>query len=136
MERSSTDMVEGILDGMRWIRTRSGTKVRGRRSLRAVSSGRNGWPATATMAGGLVAAGKAHLLLHGMNSSNGAALRRLPDPAWRYDRYCCALDADTRARYEREQRPRAIRSSLRQVSHARTTRCTVRSSSTPRTSFR
>ena len=29
--------------------------------------------------------------------------------AWRYDRACCALSADTVAAYERDGRPRAIR---------------------------
>ena len=107
VERSSTDMVEGILDGMRWMGLEwdEGPKVDGPfapyfQSERLASY--------RTMAEGLVAAGKAYYcyctqdeLVERRSTAEAAG------SAWRYDRVCCALDADTRARYEREQRPQA-----------------------------
>jgi len=109
VERSSADMVEGILDGMRWLGLEwdEGPKVDGPHAPYFQSERLASYR---TMAEGLVAAGKAYYcyctqdeLVERRSAAEAAG------SAWRYDRVCCALDAETRARYEREQRPRAIR---------------------------
>ncbi len=109
VERSSQEMVEGILDGMRWLGLDwdEGPKVDGPFAPYFQSQRLDTYRA---MAEQLVTAGKAYYCyctpdeLQARRSEGEAA-----GGAWRYDRACCSLDAETRAAYERDGRPRAIR---------------------------
>lgn len=109
VERSSTDMVEGILDGMRWMGLEwdEGPKVDGPFAPYFQSERLASYRA---MAEGLVAAGKAYYCYCTQDELvERRSAAEATGSAWRYDRVCCSLDAETRARYEQEQRPRAIR---------------------------
>ena len=108
-ERSSSEMVDGILDGMRWLGLEwdEGPKVDGPYAPYFQSERLETYRA---MAQGLVAAGKAYYcyctpdeLLDRRSAAEAAGA------AWRYDRACCALSAETHAAYELEKRPKAIR---------------------------
>ena len=108
-ERSSSEMVDGILDGMRWLGLEwdEGPKVDGPFAPYFQSERLETYRA---MAETLVAEGQAYYcyctpdeLLDRRSAAEAAGL------AWRYDRACCALSVDTRAAHEREKRPRAIR---------------------------
>lgn len=108
-ERSSSEMVDGILDGMRWLGLEwdEGPKVDGPYAPYFQSERLESYRA---MAEQLVAEGKAYRCY--CTQDELLARRSVADAAgtaWRYDRACLALSSDTRADYEREQRPRAIR---------------------------
>lgn len=108
-ERSSSEMVDGILDGMRWMGLEwdEGPMVDGPYAPYFQSERLERYRA---MAEALVAEGKAY---HCFCTQDELLERRSAaeavGAAWRYDRVCCDLDAETRARYQREQRPRAVR---------------------------
>ena len=108
-ERSSSEMVDAVLDGMRWLGLEwdEGPKVDGPYAPYFQSERLETYRA---MADGLVASGKAYYcyctpdqLLDRRSAAEAMG------SAWRYDRACCALSADTRAAYERDKRPKAIR---------------------------
>ncbi|MFN7916315.1 MAG: glutamate--tRNA ligase [Vicinamibacterales bacterium] len=109
VDRSSAEMVEGILDGLRWLGLEwdEGPKVDGPHAPYFQSERLEQYRA---MAERLLAEGKAYPCyctpdeLQARRAEGEAA-----GGAWRYDRRCCHLDAATRAAYEAEQRPRAIR---------------------------
>ncbi|MBS1816929.1 MAG: glutamate--tRNA ligase [Acidobacteria bacterium] len=108
-ERSSAEMVEGILDGLRWLGLEwdEGPKVDGPYAPYFQSERLESYRA---MAERLVEEGKAYRCyctpeeLQARRAEAEAA-----GGAWRYDRACCSLDDETRAAYEAEQRPHAIR---------------------------
>lgn len=109
VERSSAEMVEGILDGMRWLGLdwEEGPKVGGPHEPYFQSERLDRYRA---MAEGLVAAGKAYYCY--CTPEELQARRSVAEAAggaWRYDRACHSLDDETRAAYERERRPKAIR---------------------------
>jgi glutamyl-tRNA synthetase len=108
-ERSSDEMVEGILDGMRWLGLDwdEGPKVDGPHAPYFQSQRLDSYRAVAER---LVADGHAYRCYCTPDELN--ARRRAAEAAggaWTYDRACLSLDAATRAAYEREQRPSAIR---------------------------
>jgi glutamyl-tRNA synthetase len=109
VERSSTDMVEGILDGLRWLGLDwdEGPKIGGPYGP-YFQSGR--LDAYRDMAKRLVSGGHAYYCY-----CTSEELKRRRDLAeqhgggWRYDRTCCGLSADQIAARERAGTPRAIR---------------------------
>ncbi len=109
VERSSTDMVEGILDGLRWLGLDwdEGPKIGGPYGP-YFQSGR--LDAYRDMAERLVTDGRAYYCY-----CTPEDLKRRREAAeqqaggWKYDRTCCSLSADEIARRERERAPRAIR---------------------------
>ena len=111
VDRSSADMVDGILDGLRWLGLEwdEGPKVDGPHAPYFQSERLERYR---QMANGLVAAGRAYYCYC---TPDELQARRAEGEAatgvgtWRYDRRCCTLDEATRARYASEQRPRAIR---------------------------
>ena len=108
-ERSSAEMVEGILDGMRWLGLEwdEGPTVDGPHAPYFQSERLDRYRA---MAGQLLAAGQAYYCYctpEELQARRGAA--EAAGGAWRYDRACYSLDDETRAAYEVERRPRAIR---------------------------
>ncbi len=108
-ERSSEEMVEGILDGMRWLGLEwdEGPKVDGPHAPYFQSQRLDRYRA---VAGRLVAQGHAYRCyctpeqLQERRSAAEAA-----GGAWTYDRACLSIDPATRAAYERDRRPSAIR---------------------------
>jgi glutamyl-tRNA synthetase len=109
VDRSSAEMVEGILDGLRWLGLEwdEGPKVDGPFAPYFQSERVEQYRA---MAEQLVAAGKAYYCYctpEELQARRAEAEAR--GGAWRYDRICCSLDEEKRAAYERDQRPRAIR---------------------------
>ena len=108
-ERSSSEMVDAVLDGMRWLGLEwdEGPNVEGPYAPYFQSERLERYRA---MADGLVAAGKAyHCYCTPAELQSRRSAAEAAGGAWRYDRACCALSDDTRATYEREQRSRAIR---------------------------
>jgi glutamyl-tRNA synthetase len=109
IERSSQDMVEGILDGLRWLGLDwdEGPKIGGPYGPYFQSERVDRHRA---MAERLVAQGSAYYCyctpgtLKAKRDAAEAASR-----GWRYDRTCCALTADEIAARERDHMPRAIR---------------------------
>jgi glutamyl-tRNA synthetase len=109
VERSSTDMVEGILDGLRWLGLDwdEGPKIGGPYGP-YFQSGR--LEAYRDMAERLVADGRAYYCyctLEDLKRRREAAEQQAG--GWKYDRACCRLSADEIARRERERTARAIR---------------------------
>ena len=109
VERSSDDMVEGILDGLRWLGLDwdEGPKIDGPHGPYFQSQRLERYRATAAK---LVASGHAYYcyctpetLKAKRDAAEGAG------SAWRYDRACCALSADEIAARERDGVARAIR---------------------------
>ena len=109
VERSSQDMVEGILDGLRWLGLDwdEGPKIDGPHGPYFQSQRLDRYRA---MAAALVAQGHAYYcyctpetLKVKRDAAEGAG------SAWRYDRACCALTPDDIASRERDGVPRAIR---------------------------
>jgi glutamyl-tRNA synthetase len=108
-ERSSAEMVEGILDGMRWLGLEwdEGPKVDGPHAPYFQSQRLDGYRAAAEM---LVEQGLAYRCfctpeeLQARRSAAEAAGR-----AWKYDRACLSLDDGTRAAFQHEGRASAIR---------------------------
>jgi glutamyl-tRNA synthetase len=109
VERSSPEMVDGILDGLRWLGLDwdEGPLVGGAFGPYFQSERLERYRAVAEE---LVHRGAAYYCycspeqLHARRAEAERA-----DGAWRYDRACCALTAETIAAYEREGRPRAVR---------------------------
>jgi glutamyl-tRNA synthetase len=114
VERSSADMVEGILDGLRWLGLDwdEGPKIGGPHAPYFQSERRDRYRA---MAERLVADGHAYYcycspeaLKAKRDAVRGTATPGADDP-WTYDRTCRALTADVIAARERDRTPRAIR---------------------------
>jgi glutamyl-tRNA synthetase len=109
VERSSTDMVQGILDGLRWLGLEwdEGPLIGGPFAPYFQSERREVYRATAEH---LVAGGHAYYCY-----CTQAELKAKRDAAgqdasaWRYDRACAALTRQQIAASEAERRPRVIR---------------------------
>jgi glutamyl-tRNA synthetase len=109
VERSSADMVEGILDGLRWLGLDwdEGPLIGGPYGPYSQSERIGRYRA---MADRLVATGHAYYCY--CSPADLAAKRAAAEKAggaWRYDRTCCRLTGDEIAGRERSQTPRAIR---------------------------
>jgi glutamyl-tRNA synthetase len=109
VERSSADMVEGILDGLRWLGLDwdEGPRIGGPYGPYAQSERIARYRA---MADRLVATGHAYYCY--CLPADLAAKREAAEKtggAWRYDRTCCTLTGDEIAARERRQAPRAVR---------------------------
>jgi glutamyl-tRNA synthetase len=109
VERSSDDMVEGILDGLRWLGLDwdEGPKIDGPHGPYFQSQRLERYRATAA---DLVASGHAYYCYctpETLKAKRDAA--EAAGSAWRYDRACCALSADEIAERERDGAARAIR---------------------------
>jgi glutamyl-tRNA synthetase len=108
-ERSSAEMIEGILDGLRWLGLDwdEGPKIGGPYAPYFQSERLD---RHRRMAEQLVAGGHAYYCYctpEQLKAKREAAAA--PDAAWRYDRTCAALPADEIAARERDRTPRAIR---------------------------
>jgi glutamyl-tRNA synthetase len=109
VERSSPEMVDGILDGLRWLGLDwdEGPLVGGAFAPYFQSERLDRHRAVAEA---LVQGGHAY---HCYCTPEELKARReeaeAQGRAWRYDRACCALSAATISSYERAQRPRGIR---------------------------
>jgi glutamyl-tRNA synthetase len=109
VERSSSDMVEGILDGLRWLGLEwdEGPEIGGPFGPYFQSERLDRYRATADR---LITGGSAYYCyctqeeLKTKREAAGSA-----GGAWQYDRTCCRLTPDDVAAREREKRPRAIR---------------------------
>ncbi|MEQ1727764.1 MAG: glutamate--tRNA ligase [Vicinamibacterales bacterium] len=109
VDRSSAEMVEGILDGMRWLGLEwdEGPKVDGPHAPYFQSERLEKYR---TMAEQLVAERKAYYCYCTPEElQSRRAVAEAAGGAWRYDRACCSLDDETRAAYAADKRPRAIR---------------------------
>ncbi len=119
VERSQQDMVEGILDGLRWLGLDwdEGPKVGGPCAPYFQSER---FDRHRAMAEQLVRQGSAYYCYcttdtlkarrDAAERARGAGAAGSSEPsAWRYDRTCCALTADEIASRERGGMPRAIR---------------------------
>jgi glutamyl-tRNA synthetase len=109
VERSSDDMVEGILDGLRWLGLDwdEGPKIDGPHGPYFQSQRLERYR---SMAADLVASGHAYYCYCSpdtLKAKRDAA--EAAGSAWRYDRACCALTADEIASRERAGAARAIR---------------------------
>ena len=109
VERSSDEMVDGILDGLRWLGLDwdEGPKIGGPYGPYFQSARLDRYRA---MAEQLVAEGHAYYCYctpATLKAKRDAA--ELTGAAWKYDRVCCALTGDEIAAREREHAPRAIR---------------------------
>jgi glutamyl-tRNA synthetase len=109
VERSSADMVEGILDGLRWLGLDwdEGPKIGGSYGPYFQSARLDRYRALAER---LIASGHAYYcyctpeeLKHRRDASPQGA------SSWKYDRACCGLGADTIAAREQAAMPRAVR---------------------------
>jgi glutamyl-tRNA synthetase len=111
-ERSSTEMVDGILDGLRWLGLDwdEGPLVGGPHGPYFQSERVDRHRA---MAEALVSRGKAYFCY--CTQEELKARRDLAESgaagggAWKYDRACCKLTASQIAAHEAERRPRAVR---------------------------
>jgi glutamyl-tRNA synthetase len=108
-ERSSAEMIEGILDGLRWLGLDwdEGPKIGGPYAPYFQSERLD---RHRRMAEQLVAGGHAYYCYctaEQLKAKRDAAAAQ--DAAWRYDRTCAALPADEIAARERDRTPRAIR---------------------------
>jgi glutamyl-tRNA synthetase len=109
VERSSSDMAEGILDGLRWLGLEwdEGPEIGGPFGPYFQSRRLDRHSA---MAERLVASGSAYYCYCTQDELN--AKRQAAEQAggaWQYDRTCCRLTPEEVAAREREKRPRAIR---------------------------
>jgi glutamyl-tRNA synthetase len=106
VERSSVEMVEGILDGLRWLGLDwdEGPKIGGPYAPYFQSERLDRYRALADR---LVASGHAYYC-YCTAEEIGARRAAAPD-TWKYDRRCCALTAGEIAARERDRMPRAIR---------------------------
>jgi glutamyl-tRNA synthetase len=109
VERSSEEMVEGILDGMRWLGLDwdEGPKVDGPHAPYFQSERLDRYR---DMAERLVADGSAYYCY--CTAEELKARREAAEhvaAGWMYDRACCDLPSDEIARRERDQMPRAVR---------------------------
>jgi glutamyl-tRNA synthetase len=108
-ERSSADMVEGILDGLRWLGLDwdEGPIVGGPLGPYCQSERLDRYRA---MAQRFVDSGRAYYCY--CTPASLKAKREAAESAggaWRYDRTCCNLSADERAANEQARLPRAVR---------------------------
>jgi glutamyl-tRNA synthetase len=109
VERSSSDMVEGILDGLRWLGLEwdEGPEIGGPFGPYFQSGRLDRHRAMATR---LVASGDAYYCY--CTQDELKAKREAAEKAggaWHYDRTCCRLSPDDVAAREREMQPRTIR---------------------------
>jgi glutamyl-tRNA synthetase len=109
VERSSQDMVEGILDGLRWLGLDwdEGPKVDGPYAPYFQSQRLETYRRTAA---GLVSAGHAYYCYctpDELRARREAAEKT--SGGWKYDRLCCRLSAAETAARERAGTPRAVR---------------------------
>jgi glutamyl-tRNA synthetase len=109
VQRSSEEMVEGILDGLRWLGLEwdEGPHIGGPHAPYFQSERLQLYRSTAEH---LVRAGRAYYCYctpEDLKAKREAAEQA--GGAWRYDRACLALTADEVAARERQKRPRAIR---------------------------
>ena len=109
VERSSDEMVDGILDGLRWLGLDwdEGPKIGGPYGPYFQSQRLDRYRA---MAEQLVAGGHAYYCYctpETLKAKRDAAEQG--GAAWKYDRVCCALTRDEIAARERDRAPRAIR---------------------------
>ena len=108
-ERSSAEMVEAVLDGLRWLGLEwdEGPKVDGPHAPYFQSERLDQYRA---MADELVSTGKAyHCYCTPEELQSRRAEAEAAGGAWRYDRACRSLDNETLAAYEAAKRPRAVR---------------------------
>src|SRR6185295_29055 len=108
-ERSSDEMVEGILDGLRWLGLDwdEGPKIGGPYGPYFQSERLDRHRALAEQ---LVAQGQAYYCYCApdiLKAKRDAAEQA--GSAWKYDRTCCALAGDEIAARERDRVPRAVR---------------------------
>jgi glutamyl-tRNA synthetase len=116
VERSSADLVEGILDGLRWLGLDwdEGPRIGGPYGPYFQSERLDRYR---SLANRLVAEGAAYYCyctteeLKARRDAARAAVSpaAAADAAWRYDRHCCALSAEDVAARERAGTPRAVR---------------------------
>jgi glutamyl-tRNA synthetase len=108
VERSSAEMVDGILDGLRWlgIDWDEGPKIGGPYGPYFQSERLDRYRA---MAERLVASGHAYYCYCTPEELKAKRDAAGSESTWRYDRTCCALSADAIAARERDRMPRAIR---------------------------
>src|SRR5436309_1573037 len=106
VERSSDEMVEGILDGLRWLGLDwdEGPGIGGEHAPYFQSGRLDRYRALAAR---LVAAGDAYYCY--CTPEQLKAKRDAAGDAWKYDRTCCALDAASVGARERDGLPRAVR---------------------------
>lgn len=106
VERSSPEMVEGILDGMRWLGLEwdEGPKIGGPHEPYFQSGRLDRYRA---LAGQLVRDGHAYYCY--CTPEELKAKRDAAQGEWKYDRTCCALSAADIVALEEEGRPRAVR---------------------------
>ena len=110
VERSSADMVTGILDGSALARSELGRRPRHRRAARALSSVPAARSATAPRPGASSMAGTPTTATALRIASARSAIARRPrGEAWQYDRTCLGLSADRIRELEASATPRAIR---------------------------
>jgi glutamyl-tRNA synthetase len=110
-DRSSDEMVEGILDGLRWLGLDwdEGPLIGG---PHAPYSQSQRFDRHRAMAATLVAEGHAYYCYctpDQLKARRDAAGTEGGGSAWRYDRLCCQLSSDDVAAREREGTPRAVR---------------------------
>src|SRR5689334_17018259 len=108
-DRSSTEMVDGILEGMRWLGLDwdEGPITGGPHAPYLQSQRLDRHRALVDR---LVAQGDAYYCYctpDELNARREAAVAA--GVGWKYDRVCCQLSADDVARFERDRRPRAVR---------------------------
>jgi glutamyl-tRNA synthetase len=108
VERSSADMVEGILDGLRWLGLDwdEGPKIGGPHAPYFQSERGERYRAVADR---LVAAGHGYFCYCTPEELKAKRDAAPGTDVWKYDRTCCALTADAIAARERERVPRAVR---------------------------
>jgi glutamyl-tRNA synthetase len=109
VQRSSTDMVEGILDGLRWLGLDwdEGPMIGGPFAPYFQSERREVYRATAER---LVAAGHAYYCYCTQDDLKARREAAGGDASgWRYDRKCASLTQDQVAAHERASTPRVIR---------------------------
>src|SRR3989440_2748291 len=107
-ERSSEAMVDGILDGLRWLGLEwdEGPKIGGEHGPYFQSQRFDRHRAVAAQ---LVASGDAYYCYCTPDEINAKRAAAEQGGGWKYDRTCCALTADEVARREASRVPRAIR---------------------------
>ena len=133
VERSSADMVTGILDGLRWLGLDWDEGPGGRRPARAVlpvraarslpRRGRAAADATATPTTATAPPS---------GCARSASGRKQRGEAWQYDRACLRLPADASRELEAAGAPHAVRFKVPAPAPRSTMRCTGGSSSTAR----
>ena len=106
VERSSAEMVDGILDGMRWLGLDwdEGPKIGGPHEPYFQSGRLDRYRA---LVDELLVSGHAYYCY--CTPEELKARRDAAGGEWKYDRTCCALTAAAIAAHEQEGRPRAVR---------------------------